>query len=266
MKIRVLSSVLMLAVFVPILLIGGTVYAVFIALLSVLALRELLKIRQGSRNLPFVLTLVSLIFVVFLTLNHYKDVSFQYSVEYWVIAMLLFTYLLPLVFISDNKRYNMNDALYLIGSVLFIGISFGLMILIRNYNFDYVIYIFLISMVTDTFALFTGKNVGKHKLAPKISPKKTVEGLIGGTLVGSFLSGLYFHVVVNPNLNIFLVIFITICLSLLGQLGDLVFSFIKREHNQKDFSNIIPGHGGILDRLDNIIFVALGFLLFLVIM
>ena len=265
MKLRVFSSILMLALFIPILIIGDTIYAVFIAFISVLALRELLKIRQNSKDFPFSLTLISLVFVVFLTLNHYKDVTFQYSIEYWVIAILLFTYLLPLVFINDNKKYSLNDALYLIGSVLFIGISFGLMILIRNYKFDYVIYIFLISMVTDTFALFTGKHIGKHKLAPKISPKKTVEGLIGGTLMGSFIPALYFYTVVNSNLNIFMIIFVTICLSLLGQAGDLVFSFIKREHNQKDFSNIIPGHGGILDRLDNIIFVALGFLLFLVI-
>ena len=266
MKVRVISSVLMLALFVPLLIVGGMAYRIFMAFLAVLALRELLKIRQSNREMPFILTVISLVFVVFLALNNDRDVTFSYTMDYRLIAGLLFTYLFPLVFINDSKKYNLTDALFLTASTLFIGISFSLFILVRNYSLDYVIYIFLISMVTDTFALVGGKYIGRHKLAPKISPKKTVEGLICGTFIGVFIPVLYYTTVINSNLNIFVLIFITICLSLVGQVGDLVFSFIKREYQQKDFSNIIPGHGGILDRLDNIIFVVLGFLLFLVVL
>ena len=113
--------------------------------------------------------------------------------------------------------------------------------------------------------MLTGKYVGRIKLAPVISPNKTVEGLIGGTLMGTFVATMYYISVIDVY-SIGGIVIITLLLSLLGQLGDLVFSFIKREFGKKDFSNIIPGHGGILDRLDSIIFVTLGFLIFLTIL
>ena len=74
------------------------------------------------------------------------------------------------------------------------------------------------------------------------------------------------ELVINTNYNVILIGFITLCLSIIGQLGDLVFSAIKRHYGEKDFSNLIPGHGGILDRLDSVIFVVLGLLLFLVVL
>ena len=101
--------------------------------------------------------------------------------------------------------------------------------------------------MTDTFALFTGMFIGKNKLAPSISPKKTIEGFIGGALMGTFIATSFYVTVINQSMPL--------------QLGDLVFSFVKREYGKKDFSNLIPGHGGILDRFDSLIFVVLAFIL-----
>ena len=115
--------------------------------------------------------------------------------------------------------------------------------------------------MTDTFALLTGMFIGKHKLAPTISPKKTVEGFVGGALMGTFIATSFYTTVINPAMPLVFVIFITLLLSCVGQMGDLVFSFIKREYDKKDFSNLIPGHGGILDRFDSLIFVVLAFIL-----
>lgn len=115
--------------------------------------------------------------------------------------------------------------------------------------------------MTDTFALFTGMFIGKNKLAPTISPKKTIEGFIGGALMGTFIATSFYVTVINQTKSLVLVILVTFLLSCVGQLGDLVFSFIKREYGKKDFSNLIPGHGGILDRFDSLIFVVLAFIL-----
>jgi len=84
--------------------------------------------------------------------------------------------------------------------------------------------------------------------------------------MGNCFGSVFFNTAIDPDLNLFILIIMTLTLSIIGQLGDLVFSAIKRHYGEKDFSNLIPGHGGILDRLDSAIFVVLGFLLFLVIL
>ena len=113
--------------------------------------------------------------------------------------------------------------------------------------------IFFISWGTDTFAYLFGIVFGKHKLYPSISPKKTVEGSLGG-IFGSLILLILFNYFVL-NYNIIFVIFSGILLSIVAQLGDLFASKIKREMGIKDFSDIIKGHGGFLDRFDSIIFV-----------
>ena len=123
------------------------------------------------------------------------------------------------------------------------------------------IYLLLITVFTDTFAYITGSYIGKTKLAPSISPNKTMEGLVGGLLMGTFVPTVFYVTVINPSISLVVIVFITLFLSLVGQLGDLVFSSIKRTYNVKDFSNLIPGHGGILDRFDSLIFVVLAFII-----
>ena len=117
--------------------------------------------------------------------------------------------------------------------------------------------------MTDAFAYFTGFFIGCNKLCEKISPKKTWEGAIGGTVVGTLVATFFYLFLINSEVNVFLVIGITFLLTVVGQIGDLFFSSIKRHYKIKDFSNLIPGHGGILDRFDSIIFVVLTFLLFM---
>ena len=157
--------------------------------------------------------------------------------------------------------YDINDALYLIGSLLFINISFNLILVIRNYSLNYLIYLLLITVITDTFALITGMYIGKNKLAPSISPHKTIEGFIGGVLMGTFVATTFYYTVIDSGISLAILILTTLFLAVVGQLGDLVFSSIKRTFGVKDFSNLIPGHGGILDRLDSLIFVILAFIL-----
>ena len=125
------------------------------------------------------------------------------------------------------------------------------------------VFLFLITIITDSYAYFAGRLIGKNKLLEDISPNKTWEGAIVGSLIASFVCTVYYLTIINSNISIFRLVIIIMFLSLLGQFGDLFFSSIKRKYNVKDFSNIMPGHGGILDRLDSIIFVMLTFTFFL---
>lgn len=266
MKIRIISAIVLLALFIPALILGGVFFRILMLLAAMLGLHELLSLRKTKKEFPIFMELFAYILVAFLTISNYQSKTLYHLMDYRIMAFMIFAFLTPMVFINDTKKYNLNDALFLIGSTLFIGLSFNLLILIRNFSLEYVLYLFIITIITDTFALLTGKYIGKYKLAEKISPKKTIEGLIGGTIMGTFAGAIYFHVAIDLALNMGIVIFVTMALSLIGQLGDLVFSSIKRYYNKKDFSNLIPGHGGILDRLDSIIFVVLAFILFLAVL
>jgi len=261
MKKRVFSAIILVAVFLPFLIIGEVPFAIFMAVLSVMGLYELLKAHESSRKLPLILKVAAYVLNIYCCLYNTGTFDLYNSFDYRVLAIFIFVFLLPMVFINDTESYNLSDALFLVGSVLFIGFSFNLIITTRNYDIAYLIYLILITTLTDTFALFTGSLVGEHKLCPKISPKKTIEGLVGGVFMGTFVATAFYVTVIHTNASVVVIGLLTFMLCILGQLGDLVFSSIKRYYGVKDFSNLIPGHGGILDRFDSLIFVILAFVL-----
>lgn len=124
-----------------------------------------------------------------------------------------------------------------------------------------IIYLLFCAWFGDSGAYFVGTFLGKHKLCPKVSPKKTVEGFIGGIItvgVFVFLESLVFNLFVfsDKQIDYLTVVVISMAASVLGVLGDLSASVIKREFGVKDFGNLLPGHGGVLDRFDSVLFVA----------
>ncbi len=261
MKTRVLGAVLIVALFLPFLIVGELPFAIFMTVLGIMGLYELLKVRESKKEFPLFLKVFAYLLTIYFCLYNTDSITFSYMFDYKVMAFIIFLFLSPMVFINNTKKYNLSDALFLIGSVLFIGFSFNLIIITRNYDITYIIYLLLITTITDTFALFTGMLVGEHKLCPKISPKKTIEGLVGGVFMGTFIATVFYNTVISSSVSLVLVIFASLGLCLVGQLGDLVFSSIKRYYGVKDFSSLIPGHGGILDRFDSLIFVTLAFIL-----
>ena len=129
------------------------------------------------------------------------------------------------------------------------------MIMLNNMpNRKFLWLVYIISFGTDTFAYFAGVFFGKHKLCPNVSPKKTIEGAIGGILGCLGLTIAYFKFF-GINISIYTIIF-SIFVSAFSMVGDLLASKIKREYDVKDFGSILPGHGGILDRFDSLLFVA----------
>lgn len=134
----------------------------------------------------------------------------------------------------------------------------------QNYTTEHGLFLILFAMfcawMSDAFAYFGGRFFGKHKLAPKISPKKTVEGVISGTF-GCILANVILYAVFDnlvfaePHNNYLAIVIMSIPLSLIGVCGDLTFSALKRNYEIKDFSNLVPGHGGVMDRFDSEVFV-----------
>lgn len=261
MKKRILSAIIMILIFVPLLFIGGVPFTILMTLLALASMYELITIREKKKKIPMLIKVISYLLVIFSSILTYNQNIFSYTMSYQLISFIVLIFLLPILLKSKSMDYDINDALYLVGSLLFINIAFNLILVVRNYSLNYLIYLLLITVITDTFALITGMYIGKNKLAPSISPHKTIEGFIGGALMGTFVATTFYFTVIDSNISLVILILTTAFLSVIGQLGDLVFSSIKRTYGVKDFSNLIPGHGGILDRLDSIIFVILAFIL-----
>lgn len=264
MKKRVASAIAMLFIIIPLLIIGGSIFNIGVYIVSLLCLREFLNIRTEKKPIPDFIKFISYIMFTFLVIANDEMNQLTFSIDYRVLAALFAAYLIPAVLYHDREKYSVNDAFYLIGGIIFLGISLSLLILIRNKSLALLVYLVLIAIITDSYAFIIGSLIGKHKLLESISPNKTLEGMIGGTIFGVFIGTAFYHLFISSTMPIYVVIIMTLFLSVMGQFGDLVFSAIKRYFGQKDFASIIPGHGGILDRLDSVIFVLLGFMFFMI--
>lgn len=255
MKIRILTGIAIVAIVVPLLLIGGLPYKVFIMAIACMGLWEFL--RSQGKKIPLVVEILAYLYTVLLVMYNINDTTFHLDTTIVLSSFIVF--LVPTLLYQPSDKYNVNDAFYLMGGVFFLSTAFSLFVLIRNINLYLLIYLFLITVTTDVFAYLVGRYFGKTKLIKDISPKKTWEGSIGGSLFGVFFGSLFYIIFVDPSVNIYYIQIMTLILTIIGQLGDLIFSAIKRYFKIKDFSNLMPGHGGILDRFDSLILVVIAY-------
>lgn len=185
MRKRVISAIIALIICIPLLIVGGYPFYIGVSILSVIGYYEIINIRERERKVPLLIKLIGLVTYLMIVLNNVVGSNIFY-IDYKVLALASFTLMLPIIFF-DRKKYNVNDALYLIGTSIFLGITFNFLMIFRNISINYLIYILLITIMTDTFAHFFGTKIGKHKLCPSVSPNKTIEGAVGGAIFGTFL-------------------------------------------------------------------------------
>lgn len=179
-----------------------------------------------------------------------KLVALDYQVPFLILMSLI---MLSYTVMSKN-RFNFVDAAFCMLAVAYIGIGFMYFYETRNNGLIYILFALLIVWVTDTGAYIFGRLFGKNKLWPEISPNKTIEGFVGGILSSTIIA-IIFSINYDMPLSILPLILVTWLFSMFGQLGDLVESALKRHFDVKDSGNLLPGHGGILDRFDSFIFV-----------
>lgn len=240
---RTFSGLIGLILLVYIVLNGGYLLYFSIYILSLVGLREFYKAIENIEIKP-VYTIgyatSTALFINFIMQNRY----------FGIIITLLILSLLILIVI--NKNVSVQDISMTILGIFYI--PFLLFHIIYLENTKYIWLVFIIAFGTDTFAYIAGNLFGKNKLCPNVSPKKTIEGSIGGILGSTILLIIYsIYFDLNPMWKM---IVLSIICSITSQLGDLVGSKIKRISGIKDYGYIMPGHGGVLDRFDSIIFTA----------
>ncbi|TQI65772.1 phosphatidate cytidylyltransferase [Clostridium sp. KNHs216] len=266
MKERVASGVSLVLFLAAIVVFNSTIPAalnIAIALISGLAVFEIISALGLSKN--FVLLIPSLVFSAVIPMIQaiapLPQVDILQQAAYFLYTVVIFGAL-----ILYHKALTFREVGVIYSMSLMIPTALETLISLRNlggkHGMFYVIIAIFSAWIADTGAFFAGSLWGKHKLCPDISPKKTVEGVIGGfalNIIAMIVFGYIFHAVYyaySVEISYLTLVVIGFFGTIMSILGDLSFSLIKRSCHIKDFGEIIPGHGGILDRFDSVIFEA----------
>ncbi len=271
MKQRVITGAVILMLIIPICIFSGTIiFPIVMAFIGFMGVYEMLGCMKTRDNDWISTPLYGLAIIMPFLVRYFGDIIRSDALIIVLILLVYALYLLGYWVFSYEKNQEVDMApilsstlicLYIIGAVSSI-------IVVRDLDFGeyYLYFIFMGAWITDTFAYFTGMLFGKHKLIPIVSPKKTIEGSIGGTLfcIAFFVGfGALVNHFANAELNLVVVGCSGLAAALVSQIGDLSMSVIKRTHGIKDYGKLFPGHGGVLDRFDSILAVAIVMALFL---
>ena len=256
MKVRlIISAVLLPLLLIVLLFLPTVVTAVVVAAASALAAYELLHATGLVKSLRLVIYSMLMAFLSILWCHF----GMEYAVA--VLGILIFAALLfGELLISHGKLPFEQISLCFVAGII-IPLFLGALVRIHSLGYGrfYILLPFLLAFTADSGAYFAGYYLGKHKLAPNISPKKTVEGAIGGVaaaVIGMLIYCLVLDLAFDFTANYLYAVSYGIVGSLASVFGDLTFSVVKRQTGIKDYGNLIPGHGGILDRFDSMVIVA----------
>lgn len=273
---RFISSLVIIALLI-ILLISfmaniRIIFTPVIALISAMATYEMIKVVGGKSKLLIIVSGVVSILTVF-------AISYQFTVPAVGVLYGFYAMLLLALSVFNNKNIKYMDSVMALFASIFLPNAFACLIRLNDINsinpnfkhYEGLYFVglsFVCSWLTDTFAYIVGSKLGKHKMCPVISPKKSVEGAIGGVVIAGLFApvllfifniiGVHFmdyQIFGNGYMKYIYVIPITVFLSAVSMVGDLAASVLKRNFGIKDFSKLIPGHGGIMDRFDSCTFV-----------
>ncbi len=270
MLTRILTGVIAFIVFLPFLVHSDTIaYPIAMSLCAVISTYELIRC-VGLHKKHYITIPLCLVAAALPICTRLDGILWPFVFGI-MIALVLMLYMLAVTIFSHGK-VEISQSMTALAVSLYIIAAFTAMVFLRDFHaagkYLYLL-AFIGAWVPDTFAYFTGRLFGKHKLIPDVSPKKTVEGAIGGT-VFCILAFVAFALVYNylnvcncdsscthlPQIPVWLMAVAGLLSAIVSMIGDLSMSVIKRHYGVKDYGNILPGHGGFLDRFDSVLAVA----------
>ena len=262
MKTRILTALVMAVVGIPLLIFSQyIIYPIAAGVLAVFALYEMAGVIGIRKNLALTLPtyLIALATPIFAYFFSDRVTDFIFGALLVIIAVLLYLFGYA---VAMRGEVSFSDIATHFTTFTYITVAFTAITLVRYLpnGVYYFALVFVGSWVSDVFAYFVGRAIGRHKMIPEISPKKTWEGAVGGvffTVVAFLVYGIIISLVttdIRPNYIVLAIL--GLVLSIVSIFGDLIASLIKREHGVKDYGFIFPGHGGVLDRFDSALAVA----------
>jgi phosphatidate cytidylyltransferase len=253
-RTRLISGIILLAIAIGVIVLGGDLLFATLLVISLIGTMELSRIVKVNKALPGVLAYLST--VVFYLLLYFELEQFQ------LMLFIVYLMLLMATYVFAFPKYSTEQIAVPFLGLFYVSIMLSYIYQVRILEDGALIVwlIFIGAWGSDTCAYCVGVLFGKHKIAPVLSPKKSLEGCIGGVVGAAAIGAIYALItkdyiteVSNPILAFAV---IGAASSVISQIGDLAASAIKRNHEIKDYGKLIPGHGGILDRFDSIIFTA----------
>ena len=246
MKQRFLTALAIIAVVLPAFLYGGWPFRIVVFFFILTSLYEMYAVKKDVWPIWLYFIMIGLI-ILFAVLD----------LEKLYLAFILLMIALFILTISF-EWFTPLDLTYIFTMLILLTTALRSVFLIVSYGRIELVYLLVVTFLTDTGAYFAGYYFGKNKLNERISPKKTIEGSIGGWIVGA-VSGLVFAYFLVDRLPFTMMIVSSLMLPIISQIGDLAFSSIKRHYKIKDFGTIFPAHGGVLDRIDSLLFTLMAF-------
>ena len=249
-KTRLISGIILVIIALLTIISGGTVLLATLLLISLIGMGEIFR-AMGVKEANFTLLEIT----SYITIIGYYITMFFDLEAYLLVVVIIGLILNMFVYVFTYPKFNAGQVMAAFFGIIYVGVMLSFIYQTREMagGAFHVWLIFLCSWGCDTCAYCAGMTLGRHKMAPVLSPKKSIEGAVGGVVGAALLGGIYAAVIKAPILE-----YIIICAigALIAMVGDLAASAIKRNQDIKDYGNLIPGHGGIMDRFDSVIFVA----------
>ena len=296
MKKRLITGLIIVGVLIPLLVVQQLleVFHIVAAVFAGIGACEVMRLSEAEKKYSWPIKIVIIIatLLVYVSgLGIWQSLTFEIGFDQDAItlvfnsqvsfALILASVLLQLSLLVFNENFDARDIGKSFAASFYVGFGVASIVALRGLGIRYVVYLFIITILTDVFAYLYGMIFGNHKMIERISPKKSWEGAIGGTIIGTLVASLFafmfgslfpgglsgdYKTIFDNFANFktfdgwlqFTIIFaVTLFASIVSQVGDLVASKMKRTYDVKDFGTIFPGHGGFLDRFDSAIYTAM---------
>ena len=249
-KTRLISGILLVIAALLTIISGGYVLFFTLVCISLIGMQELYKAMGVHGESTGLLEIIGYLGAIL----YYVSLLLGFE-SYGLMTVLVSLILIMFVYVFTYPKYNAHQIMSAFFGVVYVAVMLSFILLTRNLpDGKFIVWlIFLCSWGCDTCAYCVGMLIGKHKMAPVLSPKKSVEGGIGGVVGAGLLGVIYAAAIQGPMVEYAVICGIG---ALISMVGDLAASAIKRNQGIKDYGKLIPGHGGILDRFDSVIFTA----------